>query len=133
MITGPVTIIRSLCIILLLLAGAGIMPDQAEGDDFRCGARIISAGDRKFDVLSKCGEPTSQAGRVEKRIKRDYYRDLFPVREPRESEQFREPRFVEEIVEIDEWVYNLGSTQFIRYLTFENGILVKIETGDYGF
>jgi len=41
--------------------------------------------------------------------------------ELRESELYREPLFVEEFVEIEEWVYNFGSLQFIRFLTFENG------------
>jgi len=27
----------------------------------------------------------------------------------------------------------LGSLQFVRYLTFENGILVNIELGGYGY
>lgn len=117
----------------LMVFLATVLCQNASGADFRCGTRIISEGDRKFDVLKKCGEPTDQSRRVEKRIKRDFYRDLFPARELRESEKYREPRFVEEIIEIDEWIYNFGSTQFIRYLTFENGILVRIETGDYGY
>lgn len=50
-----------------------------------------------------------------------------------EKDLYREPLFVEEFVEIEEWTYNLGSTRFIRYLIFENGVLVDIITGDYGF
>ena len=81
----------------------------------------------------KCGEPTYRSIKYEKRIKRDLYRNLFPPRDLRESEQYREPLFVEELVDVEEWVYNLGSLQFVRYLTFENGILVNIELGDYGY
>jgi hypothetical protein len=102
-------------------------------DTFRCGTKIISKGDRKYDVLMKCGEPTYASTRYEKRIRRDLFKDLFPPAEQRESEKYREPLFVEEFVEVEEWVYNLGSTHFIRYLTFENGILVELETGDYGY
>jgi len=101
--------------------------------DLRCDKGIISHGNRLFDVLMKCGEPTYRSIKYEKRIKRDLYRNLFPPRDLRESEQYREPLFVEELVDVEEWVYNLGSLQFVRYLTFENGILVNIELGDYGY
>jgi hypothetical protein len=109
------------------------VPEAHANSDLRCGTRIVSLGDRKFDVVAKCGEPTYRGVRYEKRIRRDLFRDLFPPRELRESEKYREPLFVEEFVEVDEWVYNFGSLQFVRYLTFENGILVNIETGDYGY
>ncbi len=35
--------------------------------------------------------------------------------------------------QIEVWTYNLGRTQFIRYLTFRNGTLVDIKTGGYGY
>jgi hypothetical protein len=38
-----------------------------------------------------------------------------------------------EKVKIEEWTYNPGPTDFIRYLRFENGILTNISTGDKGF
>jgi hypothetical protein len=38
-----------------------------------------------------------------------------------------------EKVKIEEWTYNPGPTEFIRYLRFENGILTNISTGDKGF
>ena len=102
-------------------------------DNIRCDKGIVSHGDRLFDVLMKCGEPSYRSIRYEKRVKRDLYRDLFPPRDLRESEQYREPLFVEELVEVEEWVFNFGSLQFLRYLTFENGILVNIELGGYGY
>jgi len=103
---------------------------DASDDSFRCDSKIISLGTRKFEVLAKCGEPSYRDFRIEKRVKRDFFRDLTPKNE---RERLREPLFVEEPVEVEEWVYNFGSTQFLRYLRFENGILVDIETGDYGF
>jgi hypothetical protein len=109
---------------------------QAYGDGFWCDGKLISTGNNKYEVLSKCGEPDYKEARFEKRIRRDFYRDLFRSRELpqyREREQYREPLFVEEEVMIEEWTYNLGPTRFIRYLTFENGRLVDISTGDYGF
>lgn len=37
------------------------------------------------------------------------------------------------LTQIDEWTYNLGPDQFLRILTFENGKLVDVRTGDRGF
>ena len=129
MIKGVITQTILLSLIFLAAASQG----ETFGNDFRCGNKLVSVGDRKFEVLTKCGEPTYRDVRYEKRVKRDLYRDLFPPREPRESERYRDPLFVEEMVAVEEWVYNFGSLQFVRYLTFENGILVNIETGDYGY
>ena len=105
---------------------------------FRCSGRIVSVGDTKFDVIKKCGEPSFKDTWVENRISRDLYREILPKEDKgskRELERkdYREPLFVEEYVVIEEWTYNLGSTKFIRYLRFENGRLVRIRTGDYGY
>lgn len=121
---------RSLYIAALLFILFIVPPVFASDDSFRCGSNIISLGIRKFEVRAKCGEPADRDVRIEKRIKRDFFRDLTPKNE---RDRLREPLFVEEPVEVEEWVYNFGTTRFLRYLRFENGILVKIETGDYGF
>ena len=34
---------------------------------------------------------------------------------------------------VEVWTYNFGSRTFVRYLEFENGTLVRIETGGYGY
>jgi hypothetical protein len=85
----------------------------------RCGNDLVSPGDRMFEVLQLCGEPDYREVRDDKRF--------FRI--------FRDGRFIEilEEVEVEEWTYNLGPYQFIRILRFENGRLVEIETGDYGF
>jgi hypothetical protein len=100
----------------------------ASASDFRCGSDIISPGDRKFDVLRKCGNPDNVEVRQELRIKRDLGAHLFlPGEEPRGFV------FAKELVTVEEWEYNLGPGRFIRYLTFENNRLIKITTGDYGY
>ena len=35
-------------------------------------------------------------------------------------------------VVIERWVYDRGPRQFVRYLTFEDGVLVAIDEGSYG-
>ena len=119
-------------ILLFLCIGS----ERSSADNFWCGGRLISVGLTKYEVLNKCGEPNYKDYRYETRIKRDYYRDLFPsdnFYRYREREKYREPLFVDEEVLIEEWTYNLGPTRFIRYLIFENGRIVDILTGDYGF
>src|SRR3569623_1929812 len=37
------------------------------------------------------------------------------------------------VILIDEWTYNLGPNQFLRILSFENGKLVEVRSGDRGF
>jgi len=115
--------ISSVLLILLLLVASSI-----SASDFRCGSDIISLGDRKFDVLRKCGNPDNVEVREEVRIKRDLGTHLFlPGEEP--------PGFLfaKVLVTVEEWEYNLGQGRFIRYLTFENSRLIKITTGDYGY
>ena len=38
-----------------------------------------------------------------------------------------------ELIRIEEWTYNFGSTRFIRFLRFENGLLRNISRGGYGY
>lgn len=115
-----------LVVVLLLLAPAS----RAADSDFRCGTDIISVGHRKFDVLRKCGEPANVDVRQEIRT-----RNLGSVvLGPNKRIQFYPaPFLVDELVTIEEWEYNSGPGKFIRYLTFENGLLVDIALGDYGF
>lgn len=122
--------------VMSLLIMLGAFSDAGAADTLRCGSRIVTIGETRAAVRAKCGEPTSVEVRYEKRIQRDFYRDLFPPRGTerlREREKYRDPLFVEVYVEIEEWTYNLGPTSFVRYLTFENGRLVDIAMGDYGY
>lgn len=88
------------------------LPCAARGDDgLRCGARLVSAGDREYSVRKKCGAPTSAQRWVD-------YRDDGTANG--------------RTVLVDVWTYDFGPTQFIRILTFENEILRNVEAGDYG-
>ena len=63
-------------------------------------------------------------------------RALLDFRTTSEERRIRRNSAGEEIVEvvpIETWTYNRGSTQLIRYLTFRNGYLTRIQTGDYGY
>ena len=116
---------------LLLISGYAIAEDS-----FRCGSKMVSIGDSKYQVLAKCGNPSYKEVRREKKIKRDLYPDLFPppgYQGRREQERYREPFLVEEYVNIEEWTYNRGANSLLATLTFENGKLVDVETDGYGY
>jgi len=127
------SIINIFCLImqpdLMVLITAG--PSLA----FRCGTSLVSEGDMRAEVARKCGEPDYIDSWEEERILRDFRTDRYD--DPRTGSRrfYREPFLVKEKVKIDvwTWTYNLGSTQFTRYLTFENGVLVEITTGDKGY
>jgi hypothetical protein len=121
-------ILLTSCIVVVILLLA--VPSQAADSDFRCGNAIISVGDRKFDVLRKCGEPANVDVRQEIRSRNLGSVVLGP---DNRIQIYPAPFLVDELVTIEEWEYNLGPTKFIRYLTFENGSLVSIALGDYGY
>jgi hypothetical protein len=77
-------------------------------DGLRCGNRLISAGATAAEVLGKCGEPTT--------------RDRRPVYSRRGAV----------IGVIDIWTYDFGPHDFIRILRLANGILERVDLGDYG-
>lgn len=127
---------KVLLFLISFLLFSHILHVQSSADGFWCANNLITEGMSRFEVISRCGEPDYKDIRFEKRIKRDYYRDLFMAEQwrwYREQELYREPYLAVEEVVIEEWTYNLGPTRFLRYLIFENGRLVDIKTGDYGF
>jgi len=80
-----------------------------------CDEQNVQQGDTKLDVLMQCGEPTLKEERKEEIV---------------ESVGGGTKRKMS--VNVEEWTYNLGPSRFMRILTFRNGRLVDIRTGDYG-
>lgn len=118
--------------IFFLIVGA-ILISAGVSHPFRCGTRLVSDGDTKAQVIHKCGEPDVVDSWEEERIYRDFRFER--ENDPRTGDyrRNRSPFLVKENVKIDVWTYNLGVTRFIRYLTFENGVLTEIKTGDKGY
>ncbi len=94
-----------------------------EGLALRCGSDLVSRGDRKIEVLAKCGEPMD---REERRIE-TVERVLSGDRVHRVLEEERRTSFVEE------WVYDFGPSRLLVFLWFRDGRLVHEETGGYGY
>ena len=86
------------------------------GPSGTCDVDKLQTGLSQYEVLQRCGEP--------------FFRDS------RDEEMFsaisgQNRRLVER--RVDEWTYNLGPNRFMRILTFKNGHLEQIVTGDKGF
>jgi hypothetical protein len=95
----------------LALTLALVFVASARGDDaLRCGEWLVSTGASAQDVAKKCGAPSQASRRI------DRYRTRYGSRQ----------------VAVEVWIYDRGPNEFIRTLTFEDGILKRIESGDYG-
>ncbi len=115
------------------LAGLGLMlgSEQALADGMHCGNRIISSGDSLYEVKSRCGPPQDADRRVETRTERRRVRAPCAHRRGTGARCERELEYSVEVV-IDEWTYDFGPRRFVRYLTFVDGKLARVETGSYG-
>ncbi len=104
-----------------------LLTASAEADSLSCNYRIVASGDSSYTVRELCGEPDAVEQYVVRRkvkTKESYncnkgtcYRDRPGVAE----------------ITIDRWTYDFGRRRFIQYLTFEQGSLVRVEAGSYGF
>ena len=86
------------------------LASAADADSLRCGKRLIGVGDRQFEVRRACGEP-----------------DITVVINSFLTLQYGPIPYDEE------WQYNFGPNNFMRFLRFRNGKLTNVETGPYGF
>lgn len=118
----------------MLLAGllAGLL---FTGDAWamRCKSKIISKDDIQAKVLKYCGEPVTRNQHYIERS--DYYAWRNSNHEYIGSDGYRRypaSRFLIEIL-VEIWVYNFGPNKLMREVTFENGIVVKVETLERGF
>ncbi|MDH4231699.1 MAG: DUF2845 domain-containing protein [Nitrospirota bacterium] len=95
----------------------------ADAYGLRCGNNLVDVGDRKIDILTKCGDPE---------LIDEWYEEETFRRSP-EIDRFGEDRRRRVMIHVEEWTYNFGPTRFIYILKFKNGELVEIKTGDHGF
>ena len=93
----------------------GVTPILA-ASSWRCGPRLVGRGSGMEEVYALCGEPAERATSME----------FVTVKVSCDVAVTR-------AVQVEEWTYNRGPKQFLRYLTFRDGTLVGIDEGDYGF
>jgi hypothetical protein len=78
----------------------------------RCEPSALHVGDLKLDALSRCGEPALAE-------RRDDLLRTF-------GEGTR-------IVAVEVWTYDFGPQTFVRFVTLEDGVIARIDTGSHGY
>jgi hypothetical protein len=87
---------------------------------------LISIGDNPSEVLTVCGEPDAISHWEEG--SGTYISQIYDY----ENDRYKAPQLIKGPILVERWTYNFGANRFIRYLRFENGKLIKIETGEKG-
>lgn len=101
--------------------GYGSAPQRsASGSPRVCDTSLVRPGDVKLDLLARCGEPSTKDTRREQR----------PVPGPAPADG-TSTLFVS--VEVEVWTYDLGPQRFISIVTLENGQVVSVDRGGYGY
>lgn len=114
---GPTQFIR-----IITLRGGYISKIETGGRGFtvvsgtkHCDFNNLNLGSPSAIVRAKCGKPDS----------REQHYEMITGKIAGGRRQVS--------ISVDEWTYNLGPNQFMRVLTFRNGELYKISTGERGF
>lgn len=116
----------------LIAVATVLLSTSASAESIRCGHKLASKGDSLYEVRAVCGEPDASDRRMEVRtIRRRVSGPCFKDDEGRTRCGRVEERSVE--VVIDEWTYDFGKRRFLHYVTFEDGRLVQVRTGSYGY
>jgi hypothetical protein len=117
-------------LLVALAAVFSLMSIAAPAFAQRCGNKLVNVGDSSSKVLEYCGSPTWQDSWEEERLERPY---AYPFSNSGNFVTGRSSIATVVHVTIEEWTYNFGPAHFMRILTFENGRVVNIKTGNYGF
>jgi len=96
---------------------------------FRCGNRVVKLGDKKHEVMTICGEPTSKE--VIGTDEEGYYseKEEMPLFS---EERYKGGSYQTKTVKVEEWYYNCGSRNFSYILSFKGSVLKEIKQTGYG-
>jgi len=127
---------RSALILLIILSILTLT--DARATSLRCGVRLITEGDFKARVLAECGEPDHVEVWEEERVygfrnHPSYYGIYDNYEYGRPDDGYERPYRIKKLVIIEVWTYNHGRNRFMDHLRLENGIVVDITSGDYGY
>jgi hypothetical protein len=96
--------------LLLLLPALLLAGGPAAADSMRCDGGVVRTGDRSFEVLRRCDEPS--------------FRD--------EWDEYLAYHYLPS-AHVEEWVYNFGPSRLVHVLHFRNGKLTRIDTDGRGY
>jgi hypothetical protein len=97
------------------------LPGAAEAA-FRCGSRLVSEGDTTGAVRAICGPPTQVQHTTIWRAP-IIWRGGRPLRVPGGDIE----------VQVEIWTYNLGPSQLMRRIRFEDDQITEMDTLGYGY
>jgi hypothetical protein len=107
-----------------------LSPAAHADDALRCGDKLVHVGDSAYTVQAVCGAPDWVEQHLESRaVSRP------AVVQCRTGHGYRPCSvFVQDAVQVqvEQWTYDFGHMRFIQYLTFEQGRLVRVDSGPYG-
>ncbi len=108
--------------IVVMLALALVAFQACADDSFRCGNKLVVAGDTRAQVAAKCGDP-------------DDVETHTILRRPIVWVNGRPLYVGDGMVEVpvETWTYNLGPRKFMRRVRFVDGQVEEIETLGYGY
>ena len=106
----------------LILLNNGMAADRY----LRCQGRLVSIGDTKEEVLDKCDKPDKREQWEED--KNSTISQIYDYK----NDRYMAPKVIKQPILMERWTYNLGPNRLLRYLYFQNGELIKIETGERG-
>jgi len=96
-------------------------------DGLRCKNRLVAVGHTTYDVQALCGPPDHAERHVVTRAVRNQVRGACAFGARCSS------AVIDTVdVTIDEWTYDFGTNRLVQYLTFEDGKLVVVRSGNYG-
>jgi hypothetical protein len=119
-------IVRTWQAIALTIAALVFPASVANADGMSCGYDMVVSGDSLYKVRSVCGNPAAATQRIEQRLVD--HRICRPFKGKVRCSSY--PEWI--TVVVDQWTYDFGRYRFIQILTFEQGILMKVETGGRG-
>jgi hypothetical protein len=113
--------------LLLSLICVLLFQNNVAADSYlRCQGRLVSIGDTKAAVLGKCDHPDKR-----EQWEEEHNGTIAQIYDYK-TERYIAPKQIKQPIQMERWTYMLGSNKFIRYLYFQNGELIKIETGERG-
>ena len=108
---------------------SGLMAQSYPVYALKCGSDLILEGDRKIEVLHKCGDPVTIDQRVEYEGLRLQEFNLQSRNQPHYIFDYEQHK----PIYIEDWTYNFGPRRFMRLIRFENGVLDEITVLGYGY
>lgn len=102
----------------------------ALADGMRCGDDLVLEGDSTQQVRSTCGEPDAERQRVEYRTVRTHVPG--PCVEQQGQRVCGHMQEHTITIVIDEWTYDTGPDNLVRFAIFEQGRLRDVELGRHG-